>query len=224
LIPAGTFLMGSLDSDGDASPNEKPQHRVRITRPFYLGRYLVTQKEWEAVMGKNPSNFKGPKNPVENVSWDDCQVFLGKLNAKSGGRGGKFSLPTEAQWEYACRAGSTTKFYFGDDKGELWMYAAYDELYQLGTSPVGGARRSNAWRLYDMHGNLWEWCTDWYDGGYYRKSATDDPLGPSTGLLRVIRGGSWRGGSCRSADRKGAGPGRGDFSLGLRVSLVPADK
>jgi formylglycine-generating enzyme required for sulfatase activity len=105
LIPAGEFMMGSPDSDKDAlQDREKPQHRVRITKPFYLGKYLVTQEQWEAVMRSNPSHFKGPKNPVETVSWDDCQKFLGKLNAKVGG--GEFQLPTEAQWEYACRGGA----------------------------------------------------------------------------------------------------------------------
>ena len=108
LIPAGSFLMGD--------DLWKPVHKVRITKPFYLGKYEVTQEQWEAVMGSNPSHFKGPKNPVEQVSWDDCQQFLGKLNAKAGRQGGKFALPTEAQWEYACRAGSTGKYCFGDDE------------------------------------------------------------------------------------------------------------
>ena len=115
LIPAGEFMMGSPDSDKDAHDDEKPQHRVRITKPFYLGKYLVTQEQWEAVMGNNPSHFKGPKNPVEQVSWDDCQEFLDRLN-EVGRSGGKFQLPSEAQWEYACRAGSTTRYCFGDDE------------------------------------------------------------------------------------------------------------
>ena len=117
LIPAGEFLMGSPDSDNDAGNDEKPQHRVRITKPFYLGKYLVTQEQWQAVMGNNPSNSKGPRNPVEQTSWDDCQKFMEKLNEKVGG--GTFSLPTEAQWEYACRAGSTTRYFFGDDESQL---------------------------------------------------------------------------------------------------------
>jgi len=114
LIPAGEFLMGSPNSDKDADPVEKPQHRVRVTKPFYLGKHLVTQEQWEAVMGRNPSYFKGPKNPVENVNWDDCQKFLGKLSVKTRWPKCTFALPTEAQWEYACRAGSTTRYYFGD--------------------------------------------------------------------------------------------------------------
>ena len=125
LIPAGKFLMGSPDSDKDSFPFEKPQHRVRITKPFYLSKFLVTQEQWEAVMGSNPSRFKGPKNPVETVSWDDCQQFLGKLNAKVGSGAGKFQLPSEPQWEYACRAGSTTTYCFGDDETRLGDYAWY---------------------------------------------------------------------------------------------------
>jgi len=116
LIPSGEFLMGSPDSDEDADAQEKLQHRVRITRPFYLGKYLVTQEQWETVMGNNPSEFKGPKNPVESVSWDDCQQFFDKLNKRQGNPVGKFVLPSEAQWEYACRAGSKTRYCFGDDE------------------------------------------------------------------------------------------------------------
>jgi formylglycine-generating enzyme required for sulfatase activity len=164
-IPAGEFMMGSPDSDKDAFSQEKPQHQVRITKPFYLGKYLVTQEQWEAVMGNNPSQFRGPKNPVEQVSWDVCQEFVKKLNAKSGPGGGKFQLPSEAQWEYACRAGSTTHYFFGDDKPyglpdkELDDYAWYDKNSGRKTHPVG-AKKPNAWGLYDMHGNVEEWCQD----------------------------------------------------------------
>ena len=151
LIPAGEFLMGSPDSDKEAYPFEKPQHRVRITKPFYLGKYLVTQEQWEAVMGNNPSRFKGPKNPVEQVSWEDCQKFLGKLNAKVGSGAGKFQLPSEAQWEFACRAGSKMRYCFGDDEKQLGEYAWYDANSGDKTHPVG-EKKPNAWGLYDMHG------------------------------------------------------------------------
>jgi formylglycine-generating enzyme required for sulfatase activity len=235
LIPAGEFLMGSPVSDKDARPNEKPQHRVRITKPFYLGKYLVTQEQWKAVMGKNPSQFKGPKNPVERVSWDDCQQFLDKLNAKSADRGGrKFQLPTEAQWEYACRAVSTTRYCFGNEESGLGEYAWYNANsgtkvdQDCKTHPVG-EKKPNAWGLYDVHGNVWEWCADWYDDheDYYAGSPTDDPTGPATGSMRVVRGGSSFSPAsyCRAAARGNWPPeSRRNFDGGLRVALVPADE
>ena len=220
LIPAGEFLMGTPGASGD-----EQQHRVRISKPFYLGKFLVTQDQWQAVMGNNPSRFKGPKNPVEQVSWDDCQQFLDKLNAKSGPGRGKFQLPTEAQWEYACRAKSTSQYCFGDDEARLGEYAWYGNNSGSKTHPVG-ERKPNAWGLYDMHGNVWEWCQDWYDGGYYAKSPMDDPAGPTTGSDRVYRGGGWDYPAryCRSAFRHGLVPGIRDRDLGFRVSRVPADK
>jgi formylglycine-generating enzyme required for sulfatase activity len=204
---------------------EKPQHRVRITKPFYLGKYLVTQEQWEAVMGSNPSYFKGPKNPVETVSWDDCQKFLGKLNATTGKQGGKLVLPTEAQWEYACRAGSTTRYYFADDASRLGEYAWYDKNSDDKTHRVG-EKKPNAWRLYDMYGNVWEWCQDWWKEEYYRDSPVDDPTGAATGLCRVFRGGSWSypAGYCRSALRYSVAPGFRLNDLGLRLSRVPVDE
>ena len=223
LIPAGEFLMGSPAADDNVEADEKPQHRVRITRPFYLGKYLVTQEQWQAVMGKNPSHFQGPKNPVEMVGWDDCQQFLDKLNGQIGGPGRKFVLPTEAQWEYACRAGSTAKFSFGDDESMFGEYAWYEKNADGQTHPVGG-KKPNAWGLYDMHGNVCEWCQDWYDSGYYAKSPVDDPRGPDIGQYRVDRGGSWLrpASGCRSAIRMRVTANRFD-GLGLRVSLVPVD-
>ena len=140
LIPAGEFLMGSPDSDKDAQPSEKPRHRVRITKPFYLGKYPVTQEQWEAVMGNNPSHFQGPKNPVEEVGWDDCQRFLDRLQKRKGNPRGTIRLPTEAQWEYACRAGSTTRYSFGDAEAPLGEYAWYRANSGGKTHPV--ARKS----------------------------------------------------------------------------------
>ena len=197
---------------------------MRITKPFYLGKYLVTQEQWEAVMGNNPSNFKGPKNPVEEVSWDDCQQFLDKLNDKIGPAEASSQLPSEAQWEYACRAGSTTRYCFGDDESGLGEYAWYDGNSGGKTHPVG-EKKPNAWGLYDMHGNVWEWCQDWYDGGYYAKSPTDDPTGPATGSNRVNRGGCWFS-ACQAlpvGDPRPHGPGDRGCNLGLRVSRVPAE-
>jgi formylglycine-generating enzyme required for sulfatase activity len=223
LIPAGEFMMGSPDSDNYAIEDEKPQHRVRITKPFYLGKYLVTQEQWRAVMGNNPSRFKSPKNPVEEVSWDDCQKFLKKLNEKAAG--GKFSLPTEAQYEYACRAGSTTRYGFGHDEASLVEYAWYGANAGGKTHPVG-EKKPNAWGLYDMQGNTWKWCADWYDKDYDAHTPTDDPSGPATGSCRVLRGGGWHSPArrCRSAYRLYYGPGGGDDDISLRVAWVPADK
>jgi len=247
LIPPGEFVMGSPDSDKSAISREKPQHRVRITKPFYLGKFPVTQEQWEAVSGNspsfikgptNPSHFQGPKRPVERVNWDDCQVFLSKLNEKTGGQGSKFALPTEAQWEYACRAGSTTRYCFGDKESGLGEYAWYKTPFGLETHPVG-EKKPNGWGLYDMHGNVWEWCQDWFDDGYYARSPVDDPTGPPAGSRHVIRGGGWLkggngvdrdggwgnlAGSCRSANRNRLQASYRIVNLGFRVARVPADK
>ena len=225
LIPAGEFLMGSPDSDGNAGDDEKPQHRVRITKPFYLGKYHVTQEQWQAVMGNNPSHFTSPKNPVEQVSWNDCQQFLEKINAKTGMQGGKFVFPSEAQWEYACRAGSTPRYCFGDDASMLGEYAWYATNSGETTHPIG-EKKPNAWGLCDMHGNVWEWCADWHDDGYYAHSPSDDPTGPATGSDHVIRGGAWVNPArdCRAAARGRGSPGFRFYDLGFRVSLIPADK
>jgi formylglycine-generating enzyme required for sulfatase activity len=220
LIPAGEFMMGSPDSDRSASNDEKPQHRVRITQPFYIGKYPVTQEQWTAIMGNNPSLFKGPKNPVEWVSWNDCLRFLRRLNDKAGG--GKWQFPTEAQWEYACRAGSTTIYCFGDDEAGLADYGWYDKISGGKSHPVG-EKKPNAWGLYDMNGSIWQWVLDWYDPTYYAHSPTDDPTGPATGTERVSHGGSWSSParSARSANHGRIEPDHHGSHLGFRAVLAP---
>jgi formylglycine-generating enzyme required for sulfatase activity len=220
LIPAGKFQMGSAKGDGD----ERPVHDVTITQPFYLGVTEVTQAQYEAVMGANPSRFKGANRPVESVSWDDAVAFCAKLSAKEAGV--TYRLPTEAEWEYACRAGSRQAYYWHwsddlkDDVG-IEDYAWYRENAGMGTQEVGKLK-PNRWGLYDMSGNVWEWCADWH--GDYPAGAATDPTGAAGGSSRVIRGGSWSFPSqnCRSASRGGSSPPfRGDF-LGFRlVRAVP---
>jgi formylglycine-generating enzyme required for sulfatase activity len=154
-----------------------------------MGKHEVTQEVWEKVMGDSPSRFKGAKNPVEEVSWDSCQEFLTKLNALGKERG-QFRLPTEAEWEYACRAGTKTRFCSGDAEAGLADYAWFDANSGKTTHPVG-TKKPNAWGLFDCHGNVWEWCADWWEQGYYRKSPRENPTGPPTGAGRALRGGSW---------------------------------
>jgi len=197
LIQPGSFTMGSTMGDDD----EKPLHRVTISKPFYLGKYEVTQGQWQAVMGSNPSLFKGDPNlPVEYVDWWEVQAFIRKLNARDGGQGYEYRLPSEAQWEYAARAGSTMAYSFGDNASQLGDYAWYRDNAGNKTHPVG-QKRPNTWGLYDMHGNVWEWVQDWY--GDYAAAVVSDPAGPATGSVRVLRGGGWCGyaESCRSAAR-----------------------
>jgi formylglycine-generating enzyme required for sulfatase activity len=216
-------MMGSPDSDRSASNDEKPQHRVRITQPFYIGKYPVTQEQWTAVMGNNPSFFKGPKNPVEWVSWNDCLRFLRRLNDQVGG--GKWQFPTEAQWEYACRAGSTTIFCFGDDEAGLADYGWYDKISGGKSHPVG-EKKPNAWGLYDMNGSIWQWVLDWYDPTYYAHSPTDDPTGPATGTERASHGGSWSSParSARSANHGRIEPDHHGSHLGFRAAMSPPDQ
>jgi sulfatase modifying factor 1 len=215
-VPAGEFLMGSPSSEKYRDDDEV-QHRVRLTQPFWLGKYEVTQGQWKAVMGSNPSNFKGDDLPVENVSWEDATAFCRKLNQMDGNRpsGYVYSLPSEAQWEYACRAGTMTAMAFGNS---LSSREANFDLNLNKTTPVG-SYRPNAWGFYDMHGNVWEWCADWYGG--YPSGSVVDPEGPSTGADRVGRGGGWLsdGSFCRSAGRNRFPPGDRFNSLGFRPSL-----
>ena len=220
-IPAGVFTMGSPDSDRYAYDNEKPAHQVTISQPFYLGVHPVTQAQWQAVMGSNPSRFEGkPRHPVERVSWDEAQQFLQRLNERRDGY--RYALPSEAQWEYACRAGSAGAYCFGDDESQLGAYAWCSDNASGSTHPVG-EKQPNAWGLYDMHGNVWEWCQDWY--GDYAADAVTDPSGPATGASRVFRGGGWSSSArgVRSAYRNGFHPGLRDVYLGFRcLSSAPS--
>ena len=218
LIPAGSFLMGADRNFEEAWDRETPQHRVTISRPFYLGKTEVTQAQWTAVMGNNPSKFKGRTNPVEQVSWDDVQVFIQRLNQKEGHE--RYRLPTEAEWEYAARAGSASAYSFGDNAARLGQYAWYDGNSGETTHPVG-QKPPNAWGLHDMHGNVWEWVQDRYDGDYYSGSPSTDPRGPSSGSHRVLRGGSWSSlaASCRSAYRYVDSPDYRSGNLGCRLAL-----
>lgn len=185
VIPAGTFSMGST-SGGD---DERPVHEVTISQDFQLGQVEVTQAQWEAVMGmgSNPSNFSGPDRPVEKVSWNDAQAFIAALNSLTGET---FRLPTEAEWEYACRAGTTTEYHFGESFSGAENYA-WNMLNSGGEAQDVGQKLPNEFGLYDMNGNVWEWCNDWYGMNYYSISPNTDPTGPETGGARVARGGSW---------------------------------
>ncbi len=216
LIPAGSFQMGSdKQSDPEADEDEIPRHQVTLTQPFYMGKYEVTQAQWQAVMGSNPSKFKGDNLPVERVSWDDAQLFIAALHKKEGKN---YRLPSEAEWEYAARAGSTAKYSLGNDAGELGKDAWSSNNSNYQTHPVGQLQ-PNAWGLYDMHGNVWEWCSDWY--GKYSAAVVTDPSGPSSGSYRVFRGGSWRGnpGGLRSALRGGNSPDVAYSNLGFRLAF-----
>jgi formylglycine-generating enzyme required for sulfatase activity len=198
LIPAGSFLMGSKLSPEETAKkygfgvtsykDEYPQLEVTITKPFYLQSTQVTQGQWQEVMSENPSEFKycGDDCPVENVSWDDAQEFIKKLNDEE--KTDKYRLPTEAEWEYACRAGTTSDYSFGDDPSELSKYAWYEDNSEDRTHPVR-QKEPNARGLYDMHGNVFEWCQDWR--GDYPSGPVVDPTGPPEGKDRVLRGGSW---------------------------------
>ena len=199
LVQPGKFQMGSPASETGRSAEEK-QHEVTISKGFYMGIYTVTQEQYEKVIGTNPSKFKGPKNPVENVSWNDAQEFCKKLSAITGK---SIRLPTEAEWEYGCRAGTTTAYCFGDDPGGLGEYAWNGTTRT--TDPVG-TKKPNAWGLYDMHRNVYEWCEDRY--GDYPSAATIDPKGAEKGNDRVMRGGCWVTSpvDCRSAHRLKVSP------------------
>ncbi len=254
LIPAGDFLMGCPSGDSSEAPpsvldDSRPAHRVTISRPFYLALCEVTQANYQRVTGRNPSYFKGPQNPVERVSWEAAIRFCRELSAlpEEQAAGRTYRLPTEAEWEYACRAGSTTVFPFGDDPTQLGQHAWFRENSGITTHPVGH-KQPNDWGLYDMQGNVWEWCQDPY--GNYSSEAVVDPQGtaidqvsPPEAIRKVLRGGSFNvnAGICTSSVRfgysfwsnegfisegsPGDGPQGGKASdFGFRVVLVLSDR
>lgn len=238
-IPAGSFLMGSEEDDPEAYDIEKPQHEVTISEDYYLGKYEVTQEQWEKVMGQNPYsrdrsnpyyNLPGMKERITRpthpatVSWEDAQEFIEKLNDIEGHT--RYRLPTEAEWEYAARAGSVTAYSFGNNENELERYAWYGEDFQSGGTHPVGQKLPNPWGLYDIHGNAWEWVQDSFDPDYYANSPAVDPSGSQNGMERVVRGGSWHNTatSWRSAFRKGYKPDYRGISIGFRVAMIPEQK
>jgi len=216
-IPAGRFGINP-DVDGKLD-NWSTPHSAEITKPFYLGKYEVTQEQWQAVMGFNPSEHKGPTKPVEMVSWEDCQEFLAKLNASVARGKGAFALPAVIQWEYACRAGSNS---FRTDAAELSQYAWLSENSGCKTSPVG-QKKPNELGLYDMLGNVWEWCEDW-EGRTYFLLPIVDMTGESNGARRVACGGACNDTSCDPTDRDFRFPTFRSGKLGFRVMFVPVEK
>jgi formylglycine-generating enzyme required for sulfatase activity len=213
--PPGEFMMGSLEGEAGCG-NDEVQHRVKLTKGFWMGKYEVTQKQWTAILGTNPSHFKGDNLPVETVSWYDAQEFLKKLNAKIGNTdGGQMALPTEAQWEYACRAGEQGPYSGGTIDEVAW----HNENSGYRTHSAG-LKKANTWGLHDMHGNVGEWCRDWY--GEYPEGLLTDPTGAATGTYRVVRGGCcfYRTGLWRAADRINSTPSSADPCYGFRVARI----
>ena len=214
-VRGGTFRMGATSEQGsDVWDNEKPVHSVTLSG-YYIGKTEVTQALWKAVMGSNPRRLKGDYLPVENVSWDDCQEFIRELNALTGQN---FRLPTEAEWEFACRGGNNSRGYKYSGSNNLGSVAWYDGNSGNKTHPVG-TKAPNELGIYDMSGNVWEWCADWY--GDYSSGAQTNPTGPYGGSNRVYRGGSWNYdvGRCRSSNRDFYYPWIRDIILGLRLAL-----
>lgn len=222
-VEGGTFTMGATsEQGGDADDDERPTHQVTLSS-YYIGETEVTQELWEAVMGSNPSRFKGSNRPVESVSWNDCQEFISRLNAKTGKT---FRLPTEAEWEYAARGGHSGGYkYSGSDI--IYDVAWFDmnssdkgsSSPDYGTHPVA-SKRANELGIYDISGNVWEWCSDWWYGAY-SSSSQSNPTGPSSGSLRVVRGGGWDSGAgtCRVSYRSCSSADGRHSDLGLRLAL-----
>ena len=213
FVKGGCYQMG--DTFGDGYANEKPVHEVCVN-DFYIGKYEVTQGQWQRIMGNNPSYYKncGDNCPVEQVSWNDIQQFIQRLNNQSGKQ---YRLPTEAEWEYAARSGGKSEKYAGGN--DVDAVAWYDGNSGRETHPVG-QKQPNGLGLYDMSGNVWEWCSDWYGEKYYGQSFRDNPDGPSSGSYRVLRGGSWndKPRDVRVANRLGYNPGYRDYYFGFRLA------
>ena len=243
-IQPGEFMMGCSAGDNECDDNEKQAHRVRITKVFEMGKYEVTQAQWQSVMETNPSRFTGADRPVELVSWNDAQQFLQKLNAKQDGY--RYRLPTEAEWEYAARAGTKALYagsldemaWYGNNSGRAALDA--DALWRTDESNYGrrlsdngnqthpvGQKEPNAWGLSDMHGNVWEWVQDWYDRNYYQGSPQTDPSGPPAGQYRVQRGGCWYDGAwnTRVSSRLRLEPTGRSIDIGFRCvrEAIPQD-
>jgi len=224
LLPGGTFIMGDEDEI------DAPIHEVTVS-PFYIDTHLVTQEQYEKLMGDNPSRWKANKNPVEQMRWSDAVRYC---NARSEAEGlepcydlntwkcnfaaNGYRLPTEAEWEYACRAGTTTAYSFGDDASKLKAYAWFEDNSASKPRPVG-QKPPNSWGLFDMHGNVWEWCNDFYKVDYYQESPKENPRGPETGETKVLRGGAWKfsAESCRSGYRYNENPGYADVCFGYDI-------
>jgi formylglycine-generating enzyme required for sulfatase activity len=224
LLPGGRFTMG------DKSQVDAPPHQVTVS-PFYIDKYLVTQEQYERVMADNPSRWKGPKNPVEQVRWSDAVRYCNKRSVSENlkpcydlntwqcdSTADGYRLPTEAEWEYACRAGTETAYFFGSDASKLTDYAWMDENSGGRPHPVG-QKPPNPWGLYDMHGNVWQWCNDFYKVDYYQESPEENPRGPKDGETKVVRGGAWKfsAESCRSGYRYNEDPGYSDVCFGYDI-------
>jgi formylglycine-generating enzyme required for sulfatase activity len=224
LIPAGTFIMGDKD-EVDAE-----LHEVSLSA-FFMDKNLVTQEQFQEVMGENPSRWKGEGNPVEQVRWSDAVRFCNKRSELEGLKpsydlatwkcdfnANGYRLPTEAEWEYACRAGATTAYYFGENESKIGDYAWYDKNSGGHPRPVG-QKKPNVWGLFDMAGNLWQWCNDFYQVDYYTQSPTQDPKGPDDGKTKVVRGGAWRfsADNCRAGYRYNESPGYADVCFGYDI-------
>ena len=221
-VEGGTFTMGATtEQTTEADSDERPTHKVTLS-DYYIGETEVTQALWHAVMGTNPSYFTGDNNPVEKVSYTDCIEFINKLNELFSGKlnGMKFALPTEAQWEFAARGGNKSRGYKYSGSNYIGDVAWYDNNSDSKTHPVA-QKRPNELGLYDMSGNVWEWCRDWYGG--YSSSSQTNPIGPTNGSCRVIRGGSWDGSAryCRVSSRNYPYPSCRRYNLGFRLALVP---